>query len=102
MSRWNPVADRVFNDSGFPGDHDSDSDKQEPDSQTANSLAPQSAKSGKSAAKAEKSFPPPALHVSYITRFKLLTPDVLTNLGLDLASVGFSDQQHISSTGCTT
>ena len=48
MSRWNPVADRVFNDSGFPSDHDRDSDKQEPDSQTADSLAPQleSAKSG--------------------------------------------------------
>ena len=53
------------------------------------------------AAKAEKSFPLPAPHVSYITLFKLLTPDVLTNLGLDLASVGVSDQQQISSTGCT-
>ena len=31
----------------------------------------------------------------------MLTPDVLTNLGLDLASVGVSDQQNISSTGCT-
>ena len=34
--------DRVFNDSGFTGDADRDSDKQEPDSQTADSLAPQS------------------------------------------------------------
>ena len=50
MSRWNPVADRVFNDSGFPSDHDRDSDKQEPDS-----LVQQSVKSGKSAAEAEKS-----------------------------------------------
>ena len=71
---------------------DRDSDKQEPDRHWGR----QSAKSCKSAAsKAEKS-----PHVSCITRFNLFTPDVLTNLGLDLASVGVSDQQRVSATGC--
>ena len=65
--------DRVFNDSGFTGDTDRDSDKQAPDSQTADSLAQQSVKSDKSAAKAEKSSPSAVLHALYLTRFKLLS-----------------------------
>ena len=103
MFRWKPIAECVsiqsidcgFNDSGFTGDADHDSDKpeQEPDSQTAYSLARQSVKSGKSASKAEKSSPSPAPHASYLTRFKLLRPDVLTNLGLDLASIGVTKEK---------